>query len=125
MMILATSVEYIAVPVDGPPGVDLTQYQVGIAIVPDTGDEPDVSDYHTATWASDGQAAFLPLAGQFPPGFYMVYTRLVAPPEDVRVINGRLRIGDPSSAPVPATDIDGGSPGSIYDPARSIDGGTP
>jgi hypothetical protein len=93
MMILASSRPYICVPMEGPKGVDLTQYSPGMAIVPDTGAEPDVSEYLGADWI-DGEIAFLPVPGQFPPGFYMVYVRLAAPPEDVRLISGRLRVGD-------------------------------
>lgn len=93
MLLLATSTEYIFVPLDGPPGLDLTQYQVGIAVVPDAGIEPDLDDYQTATWI-DGEAAFLPSSGQYPAGQYMVYARISNPPEDIRLESGRLRIGD-------------------------------
>jgi hypothetical protein len=92
-VILASSREYICVPAEGPPGVDLTQYQAGMAIVPDTGAEPDTGDYQAATWL-DGEIAFLPTPGQYPPGFYMVYVRISASPEDVRLVSGRLRVGD-------------------------------
>lgn len=93
MMILATSRPYICVPADGPKGVDLTQYSAGIAVVPDTGDEPDTGDYQAADWIN-GEAVFLPAVDQFPPGEYMVYLRISAPPEDVRLVSGRLRVGD-------------------------------
>lgn len=93
MMILASSKPYIYVPFDGPPGVDLTQFSAGIAVVPDTGAEPEVGDYQAAIWIN-GEAAYLVPDEGIPAGDYMVYGRLVAPPEDLRLLSGRLRVGD-------------------------------
>jgi hypothetical protein len=93
MMILASSKPYIFVPLDGPKGVDLTQFSAWIAVVPDTGAEPATGDYQAATWIN-GEAAILVGDGQYQPGDYMIYARLSAPPEDLRLVSGRLRVGD-------------------------------
>jgi hypothetical protein len=94
MMVLATSSEYVFVPLDGPPGLDLTQFDVSLAFVPDdgAGTEPDTDAYSSASWIG-GEAALIPNPG-LAAGPYLVYARLVAPPEDVRLLSGRLRVGD-------------------------------
>lgn len=93
MMILASSREYVCVPVDGPDDTDLTQYDVTMAIIPDDGTEPADGDYQQAAWLN-GEAALLPPVGSLAAGQYMVFVRVQAAPEDVRVIAGRLRVGD-------------------------------
>lgn len=93
MMILASSAEGIFIKLSGPQP-DLTIYPVYVAIVPEESGEPATGDYLPGVWI-DGEASYTPTAGQFPAGFYMVYARVVAPPEDVRLRAGRLRVGDP------------------------------
>lgn len=92
-MTLATSHEFVLVPVDGPSSVDLTQYSCAMAIIPDDGTEPADLDYLPATWLN-GEISLLPNAGSLPAGQYMVFVRISAFPEDVRLTAGRLRVGD-------------------------------
>jgi hypothetical protein len=93
MYIPATSKEVISVPVTGPTGVDLTQFLVSLAVIPDTGAEPVNGDYAAGTWIN-GEATLLVDATTKPAGDYVVWVRVVAAPEDVRRFSGRLRIGD-------------------------------
>jgi hypothetical protein len=95
MMILATSREPIRIPVDGPSGTDLTQFSVSVAIVPDTGAEPALADYVPAT-PTGCELELMSDPTMWPVGDYMAYVRLSAPPADVRLQAGRIRIGDPS-----------------------------
>lgn len=93
MLILASSTEYVSIPVTGPVA-DLTPFTVSIALIPEsTGGEPAVGDYKSAAWIN-GAAAHLVTAGDYPAGDYMAFVRIVAPPEDVRLFSGRVRIGD-------------------------------
>jgi hypothetical protein len=93
VLLLASSSEYVCVPMSGP-YTDLTVFTPPyMAIVPDGSGEPTVGQYLTAAWLN-GEVAYKPAANQFAPGEYMVYTRVVAGSEDVRVAAGRLRIGD-------------------------------
>lgn len=93
MLILASSTEYVSIPVTGPV-TNLTVYPVTIALIPEsTGGEPLLGDYKTATWIN-GEAAKLVTAGEYPPGDYLAFVRIVATPEDVRIFSGRVRIGD-------------------------------
>lgn len=93
MLILASSTEYISIPVTGP--VDnLTGYPVTIALIPEaTGGEPALGDYKSAAWIN-GEAAHLVTAGDYPAGEYLAFVRIVAAPEDVRLFAGRVRVGD-------------------------------
>lgn len=93
MLILQTSSEKIAIPVTGPV-VDLSIYSVSVALVSaSAGTEPADGDYQSAVWLN-GEAVMLITKGQYPPGDYMAYVRVVASPEDVRLASGRVRIGD-------------------------------
>ena len=92
MKLMETSTQYLMVPVSGPVD-DLTTYAAYIAIVDEDAGEPADSDYRAATWIN-GEAALLVNAGDYPAGQYMVYVRVVAAPEDVRMASGRLRVGD-------------------------------
>lgn len=93
MLILASSTEYLSIPVTGPVA-DLTAYPVTIALIPEaTGGEPALGDYKSASWIG-GKAAHLITAGDYPAGDYLAFVRVVATPEDVRMFSGRVRIGD-------------------------------
>lgn len=92
MLLLATSSEYLLVPVDGPPG-DLTRFPVSIAVVPEGSAEPAGAAYADAVWMG-AEAALKVSAGDFPAGQYAVYVRVDAGTEDVRLAAGRLRVGD-------------------------------
>jgi hypothetical protein len=92
--LLLTSTEYVMVPVTGPPGVDLTQFPVSIAIIPEIRDEPSVGDpaWRTAQWMS-GVAALLVTTGDYPAGDYTAFVKVVAGPETPVVRSGRVRVG--------------------------------
>lgn len=105
MMILASSTEYVFIPLDGPYG-DLTGYAVSVALLPDDGTEPADSDYLPAIWLN-GEVALL---HQWAAGDYMAYVRISAPPEDVRLISGRVRIGDTNATSAPGG---GGGTGTV------------
>lgn len=93
MLILASSSEYISIPVTGPVA-DLTPFTVSVALIPEaTGGEPVLGDYKSATWIN-GKAAHLITAGDYPAGEYLAFVRIQATPEDVRLYSGRVRIGD-------------------------------
>jgi hypothetical protein len=90
MQLLTTSNEFICVPMTGP-YADLTTFpNPGMAIVPAEAAQPSTGQYQTAAWLN-GEVAYKPTAGQFPAGDYMVYVRLVASGEDVRLKSGRIR----------------------------------
>ncbi len=90
---LASSVEYILVPVSGPV-TDLTVYAASMAIVGESSGEPADTDYQAAAWIG-GEIAYKPAAGALATGVYDVYVRIIAGAEDVRLLAGRLRVGDP------------------------------
>ncbi len=90
---LSSSVVYVLVPMTGPVA-DLTVFTASMAIVPESSDEPADVDYKAATWIG-GEVAYKPAAGELAEGIYDVYTRLIAGAEDVRLLAGRLRVGDP------------------------------
>jgi hypothetical protein len=96
MYVLASSSEYLCIPVSGPVA-NLTGYTVSIALVSVlTGGEPATADYKSAIWLN-GEAArqFTPNAGtEYLPGEYTAFVRVQATPEDVRLTSGRVRIGD-------------------------------
>jgi hypothetical protein len=95
--VLASSSEFISIPVSGPTGVNLANATVSIALVSVlTGGEPATADYKSAQWLN-GEAArqFTPNAGtEYAPGEYTAFVRVVNAPEDVRLASGRVRIGD-------------------------------
>jgi hypothetical protein len=90
-----TSKVYLRVPIDGPDGVDVTQFDAQLALMPDNGTEPGPSDWHPAIWI-DGKAAFLvgPGGVVYPAGQYMAWATLSAGEESPVVPSGRVRIGD-------------------------------
>lgn len=93
MLILASSTEYLSIPVTGPVD-DLTGYAVSIALIPEAaGGEPALGDYQSAAWIN-GEAAHLVTTGDYPAGEYLAFVRVIAAPEDVRMFAGRVRIGD-------------------------------
>ena len=97
MRILATSREYVRIPIDPPEGVpDVTVYPRSRA---DRGrrDEPIEEDWQSATWIK-GEAALLigpgtPLADVYKPGDYYAFARVTAGAERVVLPSGRVRIG--------------------------------
>lgn len=93
MLILATSTEYLSIPVTGPVS-DLSVFTVSVALWPEAaGGEPAPADYKSAAWAG-GEALHLVSAGDYPAGDYLAFIRVIAAPEDVRLFAGRVRIGD-------------------------------
>lgn len=95
MHVLGTSNEYICIPLRGPE-TDLTGYAVYIAVVAEDAGEPATGDYQTASWIN-GEVCWKPStdwATDVGTGSFMAYARIVAAPEDVRVISGRVRVGD-------------------------------
>lgn len=96
MYVPVTSKQYICIPVEGPEGVDLTQYPVQVALVLETAGEPALNAYQPGVWI-DGEAALQILPGTYPPGMYMAWALLTAGNEAPVVQSGRVRIGDGSS----------------------------
>jgi hypothetical protein len=101
MLLLASSLAYVFIPVTAPPGVDPTVFAVKIALVTDNGMEPGTGDWYPATWLAPRpgaapEAALLVGPGQasFPPGEYMAYVTLAAGAEAPVIQSGRVRIGD-------------------------------
>jgi len=103
MMVLATSNQYMCVPLTGPPGVDLTGYPVWLALIPDSSAaEPADSDYKAANWLPcpvhgvdvARKPALANWGAEYPAGGYLAYARCQAGAEDVRLPSGRVRIGD-------------------------------
>jgi hypothetical protein len=95
MLILASSTEFICIPMSGP-YADLTVYAVSMALVLPGAGEPLVTDYKTASWIN-GEVCYKPNAGDYAIGEYNAYVRIVAGTEDVRLLSGRVRIGDARS----------------------------
>lgn len=94
MQKLSSSTEYVYVPVTAPDGVDLTTVTMSIALRAEAlGGEPSVNDYKNAIW-SGSEAVMLISAGDYPDGQYLAFVRLLRSPEDVRLMAGRIRIGD-------------------------------
>jgi len=101
---LAGSLERVYVPLFGPPGTDLTQYPVYLALVADNGQEPGSGDWVAADWLAPDptrptvkEAALLIGTGigavPYAPGTYMVFGRLTASDEQPAIKAGRWRIG--------------------------------
>lgn len=96
MYIPAASRLYMLIPVDGPPGADLTAYTAEVALTADDGTEPGEADWHPANWIG-GEAALLVGPGggtTYPPGNYMAWVRITAGLERPALSSGRVRIGD-------------------------------
>lgn len=95
MLKLSTSTEYVYIPVTGPDGVNLPDLPVSVALILESaGGEPADTDYKSAIWNSSGEAVLLVSAGEYPDGQYLAFVRIVNAPEDVRLLSGRVRIGD-------------------------------
>jgi hypothetical protein len=98
MRILASSREYVRIPIDPPEGVpDVTVYTPEAALIADDGTEPLESDWQSATWIS-AQVALLigpgtPLEDAYKPGDYMAFARITAGAERIVLPSGRVRIG--------------------------------
>jgi hypothetical protein len=90
----STGDAYMYVPITGPSGVNIQSFAVSVALILEgSGGEPALSDYKTATWVGT-EAALLLTEGLYPDGEYLVWVRIVASPEDLRLPSGRCRIGD-------------------------------
>lgn len=95
MYVLATSNEYVCIPLQGPE-TDLTGYPVYVAVVAEDAGEPAVGDYQTASWIN-GEVCWKPTTDwgtDVGTGQFMAYARIVVSPEDVRLASGRVRVGD-------------------------------
>lgn len=98
MRILASSREYVRIPIDPPEDVpDVTVYVPEAALIPDDGTEPIEEDWQPATWIS-GEACLLigPATGpatEYKPGDYFAFARITAGAEQVVLPSGRVRIG--------------------------------
>jgi hypothetical protein len=91
---LSTSTEYVYIPVTGPDDVDLSTTVMSIALrLEATGGEPADADYKPAIW-NGTEAVMLISKGDYLDGQYLAFVRVVRAPEDVRMIGGRIRIGD-------------------------------
>jgi hypothetical protein len=93
--LLASSVEYIQVPFEGP-YPDLTIYPCAIALIPDNGTEPGPGDWVAAEWLPNatGVPEISVLQNRWPAGLYMAFGQVAAGAETVRKRSGRVRIGD-------------------------------
>ena len=105
MMVLASSNQYMFIPLDGPEA-DYTGYPVFVALKPLGSGEPEAADWKgDAVWLAPRTGQPKEIAWQPPgtwgesyaPGEYMAYARITASPEDVPLISGRVRIGDTRS----------------------------
>jgi hypothetical protein len=94
MLKLASATQYVFIPVTGPSGVNLANLAVSVALILESaGGEPADTDYQSATWVN-GEAALLVTPSAYAAGEYLAFVRVVAPPEDIRLFAGRVRIGD-------------------------------
>lgn len=99
MLIEAGSKEYIFIPVTGPAGVDLTVFQVDVALIPDTQVTVGAGDWVAGSWLAPQagaakEAARLIDSTLFAAGEYMAFARVTASPEQVVKRSGRVRISD-------------------------------
>jgi hypothetical protein len=92
----ASSKEYMFWPVQGPDGVDLTQYTCDVALMSDDGmsGEPSGADWHAAGGWVGGEASFL-FNATWPEGEYRSFIRVHAGAELPVIPAGRVTIGDP------------------------------
>lgn len=97
MFVMASSRQYILIPLPSCPVADPTVFQVAIALLPESADgEPADGDYKTAEWVN-GEIARKPATywqDEYAPGEYMAYVQITAGAEDIRLPAGRIRIGD-------------------------------
>lgn len=93
---MASSRQYLLIPLPSCPVADPTSYPVFIALVPEASGEPADGDYKVAEWLN-GEIARNPAGkwqDEYPVGEYMAYVRITAGSEDVRLPSGRVRVGD-------------------------------
>jgi hypothetical protein len=107
VFMLACSREWLIVPVTRQ--ADVTADRIYMAVVDASVSEPATADYKPAFWAGQDlvypgtltgpTACYLPDAGEFPAGEYMIFLRLVPGSGglDIRWSADRLRVGDPRS----------------------------
>ena len=97
MFVMATSSEYMCIPLPACPVADPTSFPVSVALLREpVAAEPQDADYKAAIWL-DGAIARKPdgqWQDEYAPGEYMAYVRIIAGAEDVRLPAGRVRIGD-------------------------------
>lgn len=90
----AASVEYLKVPVTGPAGLDLTDLDVDLAVIPD-GETLDTGDWEPGVWSSDGRDAMVLIGAGglvLTPGTYDVYVRVTSTPEIPVLLSGSIHI---------------------------------
>ena len=99
MQLLRTTKEFVMFPFTGPVGQEVLEtYGCWMAIVPESGGEPEPGDWKEAAWL-DHEVSLKYTEGDYPEGNYLVYGKLYAPDgsEAPAMLAGRLRIGDPRS----------------------------
>ena len=95
--ILATSTEYVRIPIDHPDDIDPEQYGPPEACLhADNGTEPGEDEWMPAAWIG-GEVALLVGPGTgghvYQPGDYMAFARVTADVEQLVLPSGRVRIG--------------------------------
>jgi hypothetical protein len=96
MQIAVTSSAYILIPVDGPEGVDLTQFPVTVAVIDEQAGEPGDDAWQDGTWIG-GEAAWKKPKNGLPAGSYMAWVMVDAGDEQPAEQSGRIRVGDGGS----------------------------
>lgn len=94
MELIPGTKEYVIFAMTGPAGVDLTQYTLEAALIPDNGAPPQAGSWQAGVWIG-GKAALLVDTAAYPEGEYMLYGRVTTPVERPFTRSGRIRIGDP------------------------------
>ncbi len=101
MQLNVTDQRYVVVPLYGPPGVDLTQYTVVMAIIAEANGEPQPGDYAAAEWVTgsadvargSAQAQQLVTANSLTAGAYMAWAKVQAGSEIPVLASGRILVG--------------------------------
>ena len=96
MQIAVTSSAYILIPVDGPPGVDVTQFPVKVAIIDEQAGEPADADWKVGVWI-EGEAGWLKPKNGLAAGSYMAWVMVLGVDEQPVEQSGRIRVGDGGS----------------------------
>jgi hypothetical protein len=96
LQIAVTSSAYILIPVDGPEGVDLTQFPVKVAIIDERAGEPADADWKVGVWI-EGEAGWLKPKNGLAAGSYMAWVMVDAGDEQPVEQSGRIRVGDGGS----------------------------
>jgi len=96
LQIAVTSSAYILIPVEGPEGIDLTDFPVKVAVIADDGTEPAGADWIDGDWI-EGEAGWLKPKSGLPAGSYMAWVMVDAGDEQPVVQSGRIRVGDGGS----------------------------